>query len=289
MFQPPASLLHIETAMKHPFDHILLATEHTEFDSGAERVAFEMARICGVPLAAVVPVVSNPEYEIVAPELAVVAEREAAAKIAELRASAKKQGVRLDILARRGEEPYQEIVDEASERKSDIIVIHRRDKRSFLSNLLIGETVSKVVGHAPCHVMFVPRASGMWSHGVMAAIDTSMAAEHVATVAAAIAVQCNLPLTIISVIQHDTPALHMEVERTISHTVAVAAAAGARVKSLILLGKPFEQVLETAKSLGTDLIVVGRHGESNVVRTPFGGTTQKIVGLSDRPVLVVRV
>lgn len=275
--------------MKHPFKRILLATEHTEFDSGAERVAFEMARRCEVPLAAVVPVVSNPEFEIVAPELAVRAEREAAAKIAELRASAKKQGVHLDILARRGEEPYQEIVIEASERQADLIVIHRRDERSFLSNLLIGETVSKVVGHAPCDVLFVPRASGMWSHGVLAAIDTSMAAEPVTAVAAAIAVQCNLPLTIISVIQHDTPALHTEVERTISHTVAVATEAGAQVRSLILLGKPFEQVLETAKSLGADLIVVGRHGESNVVRTPFGGTTQKIVGLSDRPVLVVRM
>lgn len=275
--------------MKHPFERILLATEHTEFDSGAERVAFEMARRCESRLAVVVPVVSNPEFEIISPELAVRAERETAAKIAELRASAKNHGVHLDILARRGEEPYQEIVLEAAERKADLVVIHRRDKRSFLSNLLIGETVSKVVGHAPCHVLFVPRASGMWSHGVLAAIDISMAAEHVITVAAAIAVQCKLPLTIVSVIQHDTPALRMEVERTISHTVAAAIAAGAEVRSLILLGKPFEQVLETAKTLGTDLIVVGRHGESNVVRTPFGGTTQKIVGLSDRPVLVVRM
>ncbi len=275
--------------MKHPFERILLATEHSEFDSGAERVAFEMARRCEARLAVVVPVVSNPEFEIVAPELAVRAEREAAAKIAGLRASAKQLGVHLDILARRGEEPYQEIVLEASERKVDLIVTHRRDKRSFLSNLLIGETVSKVVGHAPCHVLFVPRASGMWSQGVMAAIDTSMAAEHVATVAAAIAVQCNLPLTIVSAIQHDTPALHTEVERTIGHTVALASAAGAEVRSLILFGIPFEQILEAAKTLRTDLIVVGRHGESNVVRTPFGGTTQKIVGLSDRPVLVVRV
>lgn len=275
--------------MKHPFERILLATEHTEFDSGAERVAFEMARRCGVPLAAVVPVVSNPEFEIVAPELAVRAEREAAAKIAELQASAKQHGVHVNVHARRGEEPYREIVLEATERKADLIVTHRRDRSSFLSNLLIGETVSKVVGHAPCHVLFVPRAANMWTHGVLAAIDTSMAAEHVTEVAAAIAIQCNLPLTIVSVIQHDVPALHTEVERTISHTMAAATAAGAQVRSLTLSGKPFEQILESAKTLGADLIVVGRHGESNVVRTPFGGTTQKIVGLADRPVLVVRM
>lgn len=275
--------------MKHPFERILLATEHTEFDSGAERVAFAMARRCGVPLAAVVPVVSNPEFEIVAPELAIRAEREAAAKIAGLQASAKQHGVHINVHARRGEEPYREIVLEATERKADLIVTHRRDRSSFLSSLLIGETVSKVVGHAPCHVLFVPRAANMWTHGVLAAIDTSMAAEHVTEVAAAIAIQCNLPLTIVSVVQHDVPALHTEVERTISHTVAAATAAGAQVRSLTLSGKPFEQILESAKTLGADLIVVGRHGESNVVRTPFGGTTQKIVGLADRPVLVVRL
>jgi nucleotide-binding universal stress UspA family protein len=56
----------------------------------------------------------------------------------------------------------------------------------------------------------------------------------------------------------------------------------------MLVGKPHEQILETAKSLAADLIVMGRHGESNLIHTPFGGTTQKVVGLADIPVLVVR-
>ena len=47
--------------MDHPFEKILLATEHTEFDSGSERVAIEMARRCNLPLSVVVPVVTNPE------------------------------------------------------------------------------------------------------------------------------------------------------------------------------------------------------------------------------------
>ena len=53
-----------------PFTRILLATEHTEFDVGAERVALELARRCGVPLAAVLPIVTNPEYEVTDPALA---------------------------------------------------------------------------------------------------------------------------------------------------------------------------------------------------------------------------
>jgi len=34
------------------FGRILLATEHTEFDAGAERLAFELAKACAVPWAA---------------------------------------------------------------------------------------------------------------------------------------------------------------------------------------------------------------------------------------------
>ena len=56
--------------MSGTFSRLLLATEHSEFDAGAEALAFAMARRCGLPLAAVLPVSSNPEFEVVAPELA---------------------------------------------------------------------------------------------------------------------------------------------------------------------------------------------------------------------------
>ncbi len=274
--------------MNHPFERILLATDHTEFDSGAERLAFDMAKRCGIPLAAVMPVVSNPEYEIIAPQLAQRAEQEAAARIDLLRRDATAAGVQLDVVARRGEEPYFEIVQEATERHSDLIVVRRRGKRSFLSNLMVGETVSKVVGHAPCNVLFVPRAAQMWTRGILAAVDLSLAAEHIARVAAAIAVQCDLPLSIISVASHDTPTQHTEAERVLAHATDIASAIGARVQNSLVTGKPFEQILAAAKALPADLIIVGRHGESNLIHTPFGGTTQKVVGLADTPVLVVR-
>lgn len=274
--------------MSHPFEHILLATEHTEFDAGAERVAFDMAKRCGVPLSAVLPVVSNPEYEIIAPQLAEHAEREAAAKIHMLDDAAKAAGIRLEINARRGEEPYQEIVQEAQERHSDLIVTRRRGKRSFLSDLLIGEMVSKVVREAPCSVLFVPRAAQMWSHGVLAGLDNSPNAEHVARVAAAIAAQCGLPLTLVGVLSHDVDSLRVQTTHTLEQALAIAASQGVQAQSRILNGKAFEQILSAAQDLAADLVVVGRHGESNVLRAPFGGTTHKVVGLAEIPVLVVR-
>ncbi len=273
----------------HPFERILLATEHTDFDTGAERVVLELVKSCGVPLAAVVPVVSNPEYEAIAPQIAARAEQEAAARIADLRTHAQAAGVEIEVVARRGEEPYLEIVQEAVERNADLIVLRRRGKRSFLSDLLVGEMVSKVVAHAPCTTLLVPRACQMWSHGVLAAVDTSPNAGHVASIAAKIAKQCGLPLHIVSVLAHDSPAARAAAETTLAHARAVAAAAGAPTPaSSVLLGKPFERILAAAKEKNADLIVVGRHGESNVIRAPFGGTTQKVIGLAETPVMVVR-
>ena len=274
--------------MNRPFERILLATEHTEFDAGAERLAFGMAQKYNMSLSAVLPVVSNPEYEVIAPQLVEHTEREAAAKIHMLDDAAKAAGLQLEISARRGEEPYREIVQEATERQADLIVIRRRGKRSFLSNLLIGEMTSKVVGHAPCSVLFVPRAAQMWSHGILAAVDTSPNAEHVAHVAAKVAAQCALPLTLVSVASHDTPELRAQAQNTLNRALAIADVTGVHATSHILAGKPFEQILAEAKTLAADLIVVGRHGESNVIHTPFGGTTQKVLGLADIPVLVAR-
>jgi nucleotide-binding universal stress UspA family protein len=274
--------------MSHPFDHILLATEHSDFDVGAERLAFEMAQKCGVPLSAILPVVTNPEYEIIAPQLVEHAEREAAAKINTLYDAAVAAGVQLDVVARRGVEPFREIVQEATERKSDLVIIRRRGKRSFLSNLLVGEMVSKVVGHAPCSVLFVPRAAALWSRGILAAVDTSPNAEHVARIAAKVAVQCELPLTLVSVVAHDTPELRAQAQAALDRASTAAATAGIQAESRVVAGKPFERILDEAKALAADLVVVGRHGESNVIHTPFGGTTQKVVGLADIPVLVAR-
>ena len=122
-------------------------------------------------------------------------------------------------------------------------------------------------------------------HGILAAVDASISAASVASTAAKIARQCGLPLAIISIASHE--ALRAEAEHALAHALAVAEAAGTRATGRILSGKPFQQILEAAKLPNADLIVIGRHGESDLIRTPFGSTTQKVLGLSEIPVLVV--
>ena len=125
--------------MTHPFTRLLLATEHSVYDGGAETLALALARRCGLPLAAVLPVLSNPEFEMIAPQLAARADAEAAVKRQSLEATARAQQVVLEVAVRRGPEPFESIVAAARERDADLIVIRRRGQRGLLANLLVGE------------------------------------------------------------------------------------------------------------------------------------------------------
>jgi nucleotide-binding universal stress UspA family protein len=274
--------------MTLPFERILLATEHTEFDVGAERVAMEIARECDVPLGGVLPIVSNVEYEAVAPELAARAEEDAFAMLTQLRRQAQTASVDLDIRVRRGEEPYREIIAEARARHADLIVVRRRGKRGFLAELMVGEMVGKVATLAPCSVLLVPRAGRMWSQRVLAAVDTSPAAETVTAVAAGVAVRCKLPLLIASVATDDAGS-RSAAETAVAKAIDVAMRLGATTEGRALVGRPAERIAALATDTGADLLVVGRRGESAILqRMLLGGTAHKIAGLAQCPVLVVK-
>lgn len=274
--------------MTFSFTRLLLATEHTEFDVGAERVAFELAGQRAVPLAAVLPIVSNVEYETVAPEAVARVEAEAFARITQLRGEAQAAGVEFDIRVRRGDEPYREIIAEAQARGADLIVVRRRGKRSILANLLAGEMIGKVATHAPCSVLLVPRAGRLWTRRVLAAVDGTRAAASVAETAARVAVEAGLPLLMVSVTTHDTPDGRAAADALVAGAIVVARGVGAVVEGRTVAGRAAEAIVALAAGSGADLIVAGRGGPSSHERFHLGGNAHRIIGLASCPVLVVK-
>lgn len=271
--------------MAELFSRLLLATEHTAFDTGAEALALAMAQRCGLPLAAVLPLASNPEYEALAPQVAARAEQEAAARIAELRSQADNAGVSMDLCVRRGEELYREIVQEARDRNSDLIVIRRRGQRGFLANLLVGEMVSKVVAHAGCSVLIVPKEAGMWQRRVLVAAEPGTQGQRLVRTASAVAAQCGLPLQLVCVQTAEIPA--PEIESFVAQAVQLAQAQEVSVQSEIRTGKPFAQILAAAHDCQADLIVIGSRNDRHIGRALVGGVAQKVIGLAEIPVMVL--
>ena len=274
--------------MTIPYTRLLLATEHTEFDAGAEAVAVALARERGVPLAGVVPIVSNVEYESVASELVARVEESVHARVVALRADAARAGVDLEVRVRRGEEPWREIVAEAKERNADLLVIRRRGKRSFLADLMVGEMVGKVATHAPCSALLVPRAARLWTRRVLAAVDATRAAPSVVQAAARVAVEAGLPLTVVSVAVHDTAEERATADAAVAGAIAAARGLGADVDGRTVAGRAAEAIVVLAAELNADLIVAGRGGPSSHGRFHFGGNAHRIVGLAAGAVLVVK-
>lgn len=268
----------------YPFKRILLATECSEYDAGAERIALSMAQRCGIALRVVVPIVSNPEFEVQAPELALRNEEALAQRLETLRRTAADRGVTLDLAVRHGGDPHREIVEEARSFAADLLVIRRRGKPGILASLLVGEMVSKVIRDVPCCVLTVPRAAEFWQRGVLAAVGDTPTAQDISTLSARIAAVCGLPLTIASVASEESALARIESLNTLN--VSLATALCEETEGVVAAGNPAEQVIAMFERSGADLLVIGRQRYQLL---PFGnkGLMQLLAGALVVPTLVV--
>lgn len=259
---------------------LLLATEHTEFDFGAEQLAFALARRQGGALPVLLPILSNPEFEAVAPELAAKADAEAAKRRRALEAEA---GVPLAFCVRRGPELDLEIVDEARRQATELLVIRRRGKRGWLANLLVGEMVSKVLAHAPCPMLVVPRGAKMWSRGVLVGIDPLAAGHGALDLAIRFAKEWQLPLSLVGVVESGGE--RSPVQAALERALGRAQLAGVNTTGSLRAGKVSEALLEALEEQGADLLVLGRHS-GGLARASVGGSAHKLMGMVECPVLV---
>jgi hypothetical protein len=267
-----------------PFSRLMLATEHTEQDRGAQALAFALARHGGAPLATVMPLASNPEYEAEAPQVAARAEAELAARREALQAEAAAAGVTLQVEVRRGSEPYAAIVEAARAARADLLVIRRRGRRGLLANLLIGEMVGNVLAHAPCSVLVTPHdVTSHWRRAVLAGVDPGNPDLAVVALAAAAARAFALPLHLAAVVGR---ADECEAARAALARVREAAAPGLTGDDDVRVGAEHAGIAAVATERGADLIVVARHGGARLGRAWIGGTAQKVIGLAGCAVLV---
>jgi nucleotide-binding universal stress UspA family protein len=63
---------------------------------------------------------------------------------------------------------------------------------------------------------------------------------------------------------------------------------GLHVETIIKTGKPFVEIIDTAKEKDVDLIIIATHGHTGVEHLLFGSTTEKIVRKAPCPVLTLR-
>ncbi len=166
-----------------------------------------------------------------------------------------------------------------------MIVVGRRG-RSGLEKVLLGSAAAKVIGHAPCKVLVVPKAARIAFKNILVATDGSEHARTAAAEAIEIVKRCGSRLIAVSVARSED---EKEKARANADDVALAAQkAGSYAETMAPVGKPHEIIAATAKDRGVDLIVMGAYGKTGLKRLLMGSTTEKLIGLASCAVLVAK-
>ena len=145
--------------------------------------------------------------------------------------------------------------------------------------------MTKVIGHAPCNVLIVPRKANIECKTVLVATDGSDHSVAETSAAISMASQCGGELTAISVVERTGE--EVEAKANVNNVVEMAQREGMAVKTLTPTGRSHEAIAEAAGGMGADLIVMGALGKTLLKRFFVGSTTEKVVGSAGCAVLVV--
>jgi len=271
------------------FERFLLATDGSEFSLGAEREAVRMASKCGARVRAI-NVVAGGDAELYAMgEQLLPKQLEAArAQLDRVVAQATAAGVALESEATQANQLHQEIVHQAEQLGADLIIMGRRGRHG-LARLMVGPTTVRVIGHARCNVLVVPRAAEITGRRFVIGSDGSRFGDAAAVTAARLAKLCNTPVTVVSVTRPE----HREERRKEAHQivgrlVSFLKQEGIEAEGVVPHGRPDEAIVQTAVNKNADLILLGSHGRSGLERVLLGGTSERVIDQSRCAVLIVR-
>ncbi len=194
-------------------------------------------------------------------------------------------------------EPYERIIDLAQAENSDLIVLGRRGLRR-LERVLVGSVTARVIGYSPVDVLVIPRDTTVGFKNVLIATDGSRYSSSAEKKAIDFAVSYGGALTVISVV--DVPSeLYAESPGTVDELIKKAKtyvervkkdaeSSGIKVETLVKEGEAYRVITDTARELSADIIVMGSHGRTGLRRLLMGSVTEKVIGYTPCPVLVVK-
>ncbi len=266
-------------------EKLLVATDRSLFSEGAVVAAIAFAKLCSSKLYIMTVVETNPEYETTGAELLQKETEEAVRYLASLKARALEEISSCETILRRGDSASRLIVEEAAKKEINMIAVGRRG-RSGLEKVLLGSAAAKIIGHAACKILIVPRAARIGFKNILIATDGSEHARTAVTEAIEIAKRSGSGMIAVSVVRSKDE--KKKAEANVGDVVLAAQQADIRIETIALVGKPHDVIVGTAKDRTVDLIVMGAYGKTGLKRILMGSTTEKVIKLTECAVLVAK-
>jgi nucleotide-binding universal stress UspA family protein len=266
-------------------EKILLATDGTAHSEGAIREAIKFASKCSSKIYICMTLETNPEYESIGSSALQKEEVDANKHLESIKARVAKDGLSSEAILHESMDAAQAIVDEATKNKVDMIVIGRRGYKG-MAKALMGEVAAKVITHAPCKVMVVPKAAQIEYKNILVATDGLTQAKAAVAEAIAIAKRCGSHLIALSAMRDESE--RAEATKFAGEAAATAQKEGVSAEAVTPVGRSFNVIIETAGGRGVDLIVMGTYGKTGVKKFLMGSATEKVIGSAGCGVLVVK-
>lgn len=195
-------------------------------------------------------------------------------------------------------QPHARLVELADDENSDLIVIGAKGLTSLKYSLL-GSVARKVIGFTPRDVLVVPQGAQLnWQH-ILLATDLSPNSRGAENRALELSLANKSKLSLVSVLEMPSclfgeagelgcslPESHHERLEVLTDR---ANSQGINPEIILNQGDPYNLIIAAAKQAGAGLIVMGSHGRSGLTRLLMGSITEKVIGHTPCPVLVVKV
>jgi len=292
---------------------ILFATDFSRWARRAEDYACALACSWRASLTvlcvAEFPPGLNPNYPVNQEYLADLMKR-ASSQLDDLKGRAEPRGIAITTRMAAGI-PSEEVIAAARAEGSDLIVVGTRGKTG-LAHILLGSTAERVIRGAPCPVLAVRTEPADNEDGsvltrpvtlerILVPVDFSDCSLDAFKYAVVVAKQAKASVMLLHVLEPVSYGLDFDlghfrsreyVRETWTKRLEELAATHQHpdmvVEYRLRGGFPSDSILDSAKTLPCDLIVMGTHGRRGISHTISGSVAEAVLRKAHCPVIAVR-
>ncbi len=268
------------------WENLLACTDGSDEGQNAVRQALALGQACGSKVYVLQVVEIVPEFEAMVPDLRFCLEEELRRQKAAAASEAALKGVQLDYRVLQSVSPFSAILAEAEQIQPGLIIMGRYG-RSALLNLSMGSVTARVTGLSPINVLVVPNGAVLGFRRLLIASDGSPYSDAALAEAIAMASRGGGELLGVSVAREEG---EIDEAQVILHGMLKSAnQAGVTFQGFSPQGLAADDgILQVALGEHADLIIVGSHGRTGFKRLLLGSVTERVIGQTPCPVLVVK-
>jgi len=292
---------------------ILLATDFSRWARRAEDYACALACSWRASLTvlcvAEFPPGLNPDYPVNQQYLADLL-KNASSQLDDLKGRAERRGIAITTRMASGI-PSEEVIAAAQAEDSDLIVVGTRG-RTGLAHVLLGSTAERVIRGAPCPVLTVRTEQADNEDGsvlsrpvtlerILVPVDFSDCSLDALQYAVVVAQQAQASLMLLHVLEPVSYGLDFDLghfrsredvreswTKRLEKLAATHQHPHMPIEYRLRGGFPSDSILDAAKTLPCDLIVMGTHGRRGISHTISGSVAEAVLRKAHCPVIAVR-